>query len=102
MKPLNCCKNCDGLNKNGFFRNKLKCLLCDKYIFEETKRLHDEQKNEKGCSTCKNCEHIYNYPAYVTVEECICKVGLECDTVCFSVKNCPKWVEKNLKVRMNK
>lgn len=44
MKPLNCCKNCDGLNKNGFFRNKLKCLLCDKYIFEEIKRLHDEQK----------------------------------------------------------
>ena len=93
MKPLNCCKSCEGLNENGTFRNKLKCLVsCDKYVFENVKRLYDKQKVDKGCSTCKYCEHIYNYPGYVTAEESICRVGLECDTVYFTIKNCPKWV----------
>jgi len=91
MKPLNCCKNCDGF-ENGIFRNKLKCLLsCDKYVFEDAKRLYNEQKGNKGCSTCKNCKHVINYPGFVTAEESICTVGLECDTVLFTVKNCPKW-----------
>ncbi len=91
MKPLNCCKSCAALNENGTFRNKLKCSFCDKYAFEKMKRLYKERKKDKGCSTCKNCEHIHNYPGYVTAEESICRVGLECDTVCFTVKNCPKW-----------
>lgn len=91
MKPLNCCKSCEGLNEKGTFRNKLKCKFCDKYASEVTKKLYDEQKKEKGCSTCKYCEHIHNYPGFVTAEECICSVGLRCDTVYFTIKNCPKW-----------
>ena len=95
MKPLNCCKDCNELNENSTFRNKLKCLLsCDKYFFEDAKRLYNEQKENKGCSTCKYCEHIYNYPGFVTAEESICKAGLECDTVWFTIKNCPKWIGK--------
>jgi hypothetical protein len=95
MKPLNCCKNCDGLNENGTFRNKLRCIMsCDNYVVEETMKLYNEQKDDKGCSTCKHCEHIHDYPAYVTAEESICRAGLECDTVYFTVKNCPKWVGK--------
>lgn len=92
MKPLNCCKGCKGLNENGSFRNKLKCLLCDDYAHEAIMMSYNENKEKKGCSTCKNCEHAYNYPAYVTAEEYVCRAGLECDTVLFTVKNCPKWV----------
>lgn len=94
MKPLNCCKSCKGLNESGTFRNKLKCLFCDEYAFENIKRLYNEQKENKGCSTCKYCKHIYNYPSYVVAEESICEVGLKCDTVCFVIKDCPKWVGK--------
>lgn len=82
------------VKRKGEFRNKLKCLFCDEYAFENTKRLYNEQKSDKGCSTCKYCENVHHYPSYVTAEESICKVGLECDTVCFTVKNCPKWVGK--------
>lgn len=93
MIPLNCCKSYDGLNENGTFRNKLRCLItCDEYFFECTKKLYDEQKGDRGCSTCKNCKHIHDYPGFVTAEESVCIVGLECDTVSFTVKNCPKWV----------
>lgn len=95
MIPLNCCKGCDGLNENGVFRNKLRCLVsCDKHALEYVKRLYDEQKVDKGCSTCKHCEHIHNYPDFVMAEESICRAGLECDTVHFTVKNCPKWIGK--------
>ena len=93
MKPLNCCKSCEGLNKNGVFKNKLKCMFyCDDYALEKIKRLYNEQKSNKGCSTCKNCKHVRNYPDYVTGEECDCTVGLQCDTVLFKVKDCPKWI----------
>lgn len=94
MKPLKCCKGCAGLNENGTFRNKLKCIFCDMYAYEEMRMLYDEQKGNKGCSTCKHCAQVYNYPGYVTAEECVCRAGLKCDTVCFSVKHCPKWVGK--------
>lgn len=57
------------------------------------KELHYELAKEKGCSTCKNCIHVRNYPDYVTAEECDCSAGLECDTVLFSVKNCPEWLD---------
>ena len=92
MKPLNCCKSCDGLTENGTFRNKLKCLFCHEYALENIKRLYNEQKENKGCSTCKHCEPVYNYPSFVTAEESICRAGLEWDTVYFTVKNCPKWI----------
>lgn len=92
MKPLNCCKNCKGLNENGTFKNKLKCLVCDEYFFETIKKLYNEQKKNRGCSTCKNCKRVRNYPGYVTGEESVCIAGLQCDTVQFSVKDCPKWV----------
>lgn len=92
MKPINCCIGCDGINENGTFRNKLKCMFCNDYALEITMKLYNEQKSDRGCSTCKNCEHKYNYPNYVISEECVCTIGLECDTVYFTVKNCPKWV----------
>ena len=92
MKPLNCCKGCKGLNENGEFRNELRChFSCNKHAFEYIKKLYDDQKEDRGCSTCRYCEHVCNYPGFVTAEESVCKAGLECDTVLFTVKNCPKW-----------
>ena len=94
MKPLDCCKDCDRLNEDGTFKNKLRCMLsCDKYANEQCEKIYNEQKHEKGCSTCKNCKRIYHYPDFVTAEECECTVGLKCDTVLFSITNCPNWVE---------
>ena len=90
MKPLECCKKCSNL-KDGQFRNKLKCIFCEVYVEELSLQLYNNQKADKGCSTCKFCTHVNNYPAYVTAEECKCTAGLECDTVLFTVKNCPKW-----------
>lgn len=92
MKPLDCCKGCDRLNKDGTFKNELRCMFCDKYANEHLEKIYNELKDEKGCSTCKNCTRIYHYPDFVTAEECVCTAGLECDTVLFSVTNCPRWV----------
>lgn len=47
---------------------------------------------EKGCSTCKFRIKKPNQPKlpdYILNEENMCIRGLECDTVVFSVKNCP-------------
>ena len=47
---------------------------------------------EQGCSTCRHCKpNGFDYPNQVTYERNYCDTGLECDTVLFSVKNCPKW-----------
>ena len=62
--------------------------------FAKYKAIHDEVAKEKGCSTCKHCIHVTSYPGFVTAEECECNVGLECDTVLFSVKNCGQWVDR--------
>jgi hypothetical protein len=94
MKSLNCCKDCTGL-KDGQFRNKLKCMFCEEYQNEAEMNLYNELKAKRGCSTCAHCKHIYDYPAYVTAEECVCMAGLECDTVLFSVKNCKEWVGRH-------
>lgn len=95
MKPLKCCKNCEGLNKETkTFRNKLRCMFCDKYAKEMIDYFYNEQKTEKGCSTCKNCTRVENYPGFVTAEECMCEKGLKCDTVLFTIKNCSKWEGK--------
>lgn len=93
MKPRKCCEKCPGLNESGQFKNKLKCLFnCNDYVKEEIKELYDKKKADKGCSTCKHCKYVLHiYPAYVTAEESKCDAGLKCDTVLFSVKNCPKW-----------
>lgn len=58
------------------------------------KEIHETEKVKKGCVTCSHCRHVYNYPGFVTAEECECDVGLECDTVCHSIENCQKWEEK--------
>ena len=94
MKPLNCCKECSGLNENGEFRNKLKCTFCEDYGKELSLILYNEAKVDKGCDTCKYCKHMYHYPAYITAEECVCEAGLECDTVLFRVKDFESWVGK--------
>ena len=93
MKPLNCCKGCSGL-KDGEFRNKLRCMLCNKYAEESTLKLYNELKDKRGCSTCAHCKHVNDYPAFVIAEECVCMAGLECDTVLFTVKDCKEWVGK--------
>lgn len=62
-----------------------------KKLKEFYNQIFEEQVKEKGCSTCKHCRHIKDYPGYVIAEENECVAGLECDTVLFSVKNCPKW-----------
>lgn len=94
MKPLSCCTNCMWFNQeNNQFRNMLRCIFsCDEYVEEECRILYNEQKADKGCSTCKNCKHVRDYPGFVTGEECDCEAGLACDTVLFSLKNCPKWI----------
>ena len=52
-----------------------------------------EQKEERGCSTCKHCIHQgIRYPGFVTAEENECEAGLQCDTVLFLVKNCEKYL----------
>ncbi len=94
MKPLNCCRGCKELNKNGTFKNKLRCMFCDAYGHELIMKLYNEQKANKSCSTCKNCKRVCEYPSYVLGEECDCTVGLQCDTVFFKVKDCPKWIGK--------
>ena len=93
MKPLGCCKRCNNF-KNGQFRNGFKCVFCEEYGKELSLQLYNEQKVDKGYATCKNCNHVREYPAYVTGEECICTAGLECDTVLFTVKDCKAWVGK--------
>lgn len=95
MKVLNCCLECNGYDKvKKVYNNSFRCLFCDKHVEELSRILHEQQKGDKGCSTCKNCRHVRNYPGFVTGEECECDAGLECDTVCFSVHNCPKWIDR--------
>ena len=67
-----------------------------KKTLNDIKKIHDELAKKKGCSTCKYCVRVCCYPSFVTGEECECTAGLKCDTVLFSVKNCPKWEERNL------
>ena len=61
------------------------------------KKLFDEVAKNKGCSTCKNLRHVVDLPGFVTGEENECTAGLECDTVLFRVKNCPKYKERKYK-----
>ena len=79
-----CCKTCDN-------QNKLRCVFCEEYDKADSIRLYNMLKDKRGCSTCANCKRVYQYPDYVTGEECVCEVGLECDTVLFRVENCEKW-----------
>ena len=60
------------------------------------KKIFEKAAESKGCSTCSYCKHVVSYPGFVTAEECECTVGLECDTVLFSVKNCPKYERKEI------
>lgn len=58
---------------------------------QRMKKIFEEAAKSKGCSTCANKKHVIDYPGFVTGEENECTVGLECDTVFFTVKNCPKY-----------
>lgn len=65
---------------------------------DELKRfyeLHKELAKKRGCSTCAHCRRVINLPGFVTGEECVCDAGLQCDTVLFNVKDCPKWREND-------
>ena len=61
------------------------------------KKIFDEAAKNKGCATCENLRHVIDYPGFVTGEENECTVGLECDTVLFSVKNCPEYKQVEYK-----
>ncbi len=69
-------------------------------IFKPTKEEIEEDANKllklfdslgNCCVTCKHCKHVIDYPGFVTGEECICTVGLKCDTVLGTVKDCKSW-----------
>ena len=62
----------------------------EEYI-KRVQKTHKELSRKKGCSTCIHCIHMINYPGVMTGEEFECNAGLKCDTVLFSVENCPKW-----------
>ena len=40
------------------------------------RKIYNELKQDKGCSTCKHCVHVADYLAFVTAEECECKAGI--------------------------
>lgn len=58
------------------------------------KKIFDEAAKSRGCATCQNLQHVVDYPGFVTGEENECTVGLQCDTVYFTVNNCPQYKEK--------
>ena len=63
---------------------------------EFIRRLHNKNKVKRGCTTCANAVHVRNYPGFVTGEEWECSVGLKCDTVLDSIRNCEKYVEYDI------
>lgn len=67
--------------------------------WERYMKLHRELAKKKGCSTCGNIRHVISYPGFVMGEENECTAGLECDTVLFTVKNCPQWVDRCTNMR---
>ena len=76
--------------------NKLRRIFCptpeeEAEDLRQYKAIHDELAKERGCSTCKNIRHVIDYPGFVTGGENECTAGLECDTVFFTVKDCPLW-----------
>lgn len=64
----------------------------EKNFFNHAQDIIIGQSPKRGCGTCKNVKCVSHYPGFVTAEECICTVGLQCDTVLFEVNHCPKWV----------
>ena len=58
-----------------------------KFLYEHHKKL----TKDRGCSTCKHLKHVKEYPAFVMAEGCVCNAGLTCDSVFYSIKDCPKW-----------
>ena len=73
--------------------NKLRNIF-SKSLDDELYQLHKELAKYRGCPTCKHCIHVVNYPSYFTGEECECNIGLQCDTVLFTVTDCEKWEDK--------
>lgn len=58
--------------------------------------LHAKLAKEKNCITCRNCVRVTSLPGFVTGEEYECAVGLECDTVLDTIKNCPKYNKREI------
>lgn len=63
---------------------------------EFLRKIHKKSAKKHGCTTCANCVHVISYPGFVTGEECECSVGLECDTVLDTVRNCEKYIEYDI------
>ena len=63
------------------------------------KKVFEESAKKRGCSTCMHCvddENLPYYPNFVTVERCKCLIGLKCDTVMFTISNCPQYIKKEI------
>lgn len=58
--------------------------------------IHRENAKKRGCNSCANCVHVRHYPGFVTGEECECTVGLKCDTMLDTVRNCEKYIEYDI------
>ncbi len=53
--------------------------------------VHKKLTKDRGCATCKHLKHVKEYPAFVMAEGCVCNAGRTCDSVLYSIKDCPKW-----------
>ena len=76
-------------------------------IFNPTpeEEIEDNQKiidMVSGFYKDRGCKHVINYPGFVTGEECECTVGLECDTVLHTIKNCSKYIDNDYLERLIK
>lgn len=63
-------------------------------------KIHKESAKKRGCITCVNCVQVRHYPGFVTGEECECTLGLKCDTILDTVKNCEKYVYDNMEKQL--
>ncbi len=61
---------------------------------QQYQQLYDELKLQKDCATCKHRIHMQDFPGFVTGEKYECDIGLDCDTVLYSIINCDSWEEE--------
>lgn len=67
---------------------------------EFLRKIHRESAKKRGCNTCANCVQVRHYPGFVTGEECECTLGLKCDTMLDTVRNCEKYVYDNIEEQL--
>ena len=59
---------------------------------EFNRKIFDDCVKEQGCSVCIHCKRVrHDDCGLCTAEDYDCEAGLKCDTVFFTVKNCPNF-----------